>query len=153
MASWCISPSGVQNVPLGPGPVALRESPHYLRSIQVVYHCYTPPGHGIHMYVLLYTYVYICTKDRMNLFTTTWMHTVRVFKIDAAIRNAFPKCVCGATPLQTRRLLPKIGRLLPRIGKFFLKNRKASSEERWVRTHISFRNAVQLRLRIFRVRV
>ena len=107
----------------------------------------------IHMYVLLYTYVYICTKDRMNLFTTTWMHTVRVFKIDAAIRNAFPKCVCGATPLQTRRLLPKIGRLLPRIGKFFLKNRKASSEERWVRTHISFRNAVQLRLRIFRVRV
>ena len=72
--------------------------------------------------------------------------TVRVFKIDAAIRNAFPKCVCGATPPQT-------GRLLPRIGKFFPKNRKASSEERWVRTHISFRNAVQLRLRIFRVRV
>ena len=71
---------------------------------------------------------------------------VRVFKIDAAIRNDFPKCVCGATPPQT-------GRLLPRIGKFFPKNRKASSEERWVRTHISFRNAVQLRLRIFRVRV
>ena len=67
-------------------------------------------------------------------------HTVRVFKIDAAIRNAFPKYVCGATPPQTGRLLPKIGRLLPRIGKFFPKNRKASSEERWVRTHISFRN-------------
>ena len=37
--------------------------------------------------------------------------------------------------------------------KVFPKNRKASSEERWVRTRISFRNAVQLRLRIFRVRV
>ena len=45
--------------------------------------------------------------------------TVRVFKIDAAIQNAFPKCVCGATPLQTGRLLPKIGRLLLRIRKFF----------------------------------
>ena len=78
---------------------------------------------------------------------------VRVFKIDAAIRNAFPKCVCGVTPPQTGRLLPKIGRLLPRIGKFFPKNRKASSEECWVRTRISFRNAVQLRLRIFCVRV
>ena len=46
-------------------------------------------------------------------------HTVRVFIIDAAIRNAFPKCVCGATPRQTGRLLPKTGRRLPRIGKFF----------------------------------
>jgi len=55
--------------------------------------------------------------------------TVHIFKIDAAIRNAFSKCVRGATPPQTRRLLPKIGRLLPRIGKFFPKNRKASSEE------------------------
>jgi len=71
---------------------------------------------------------------------------VRVFKIDAAIWNAFPKCVCGATPPQTGRLLPKNGRLLPRIGKFFPKNRKASSEERWVRTHITFQNAVQLLL-------
>jgi len=72
--------------------------------------------------------------------------TVRVFKIDAAIRNAFPECVCGATPLQTRRLLP-------RIEKFFQKNRKTSSEEHWVRTHISFRNVVQLCLRIFHVHV
>ena len=80
-------------------------------------------------------------------------YTVRVFKIDAAIQNAFPRCVCSATPPQTGRLLLKIGRLLPRIGKFFPKNRKASSEERLVRTHISFQNAVQLRLRIFRVRV
>ena len=61
--------------------------------------------------------------------------TVHVFKIDAVIWNAFPKCVCGETPPQTGRLLPKIGRLLPRIGKFFPKNRKASFEERWVRTH------------------
>jgi len=61
--------------------------------------------------------------------------TVCVFKIDATIRNAFPKCICGATPPQTRRLLPKIGRLLPRIWKFFPKNRKASSKERLVRTH------------------
>ena len=49
-------------------------------------------------------------------------YTVRVIEIDAAIQNAFPKCVCGATPPQT-------GRLLPRIGKFFPKNWKASSEE------------------------
>jgi len=33
-------------------------------------------------------------------------------KIDAAIWNVFPKCVCSATPPQTRRLLP-------RFGKFF----------------------------------
>ena len=46
---------------------------------------------------------------------------VCVFKIDAAIRNTFPKCICGTTP--------KIGRLLPKIGKFSPKNRKASSEE------------------------
>ena len=77
--------------------------------------------------------------------------TVCVFKIDAAIRNAFPKCICGASPLQTGRLLLQIGRLLPRIGKFFPKKREASSKERWVRTHISFRNAVQLCLHIFRV--
>ena len=83
--------------------------------------------------------------------TGTYRHTVRIFKIDATIRNAFPKCICGTTPPQTRRLLPKIGRLLPRIGKFFPKNRKASSEEHWVHTHISFRDAVQLCLRIFRV--
>ena len=64
----------------------------------------------------------------MRLLTSLYgnSHMVRVFKIDAAIRNAFPKCVCGATPPQTGRLLPKIGRLLPRIGKFFPKNRKAS---------------------------
>jgi len=46
---------------------------------------------------------------------------VRVFKIDAAIRNTFPKCVCGVTPLQTGRFLLKIRRLLPRIGKFIPK--------------------------------
>ena len=33
--------------------------------------------------------------------------------------------------------------------KISLKTQNASSEERWVRTHISFRNTVQLRLRIF----
>ena len=37
--------------------------------------------------------------------------------------------------------------------KVFLKKRKASSNECWVRTHTSFRNAVQLRLCIFCVRV
>ena len=72
--------------------------------------------------------------------------TVRIFKIDATIRNGFPKCICGASPPQTGRLLPQIRRLLPRTGKFF-------SEERWARTHISFWNTVRLRLRIFRIRV
>jgi len=37
------------------------------------------------------------------------------------------------------------------MGKYFPKNRKASSEERWVRTHISFWNAVHLHLHIFSV--
>jgi len=32
--------------------------------------------------------------------------TIRVFKIDAVIWNAFLKCVCGATLPQTGRLLP-----------------------------------------------
>ena len=45
--------------------------------------------------------------------------TVRVFKIDAAIRNAFLKCICGASLPQIGRLLLQTGRLLPRIGKFF----------------------------------
>ena len=44
---------------------------------------------------------------------------VCVFKVDAVIWNAFLKWVCGSSPLQTRRLLPQIGRLLLRIGKFF----------------------------------
>ena len=77
-------------------------------------------------------------------------------KIDAAIWNTFLKCVCGASPPQTGRLFPQIGRLLPQIGRllprivrFLPKTRKASSEECWVRTHICFRNAVQLHLRIF----
>jgi len=54
---------------------------------------------------------------------------VCIFKFDAAIQNAFPKCVCGASPPQTGRLLPQIRRLLPRTGKFFPKKQKASSEE------------------------
>ena len=29
---------------------------------------------------------------------------VRVFKVDAEIRNAFPTCICGAALVQTRRL-------------------------------------------------
>ena len=36
---------------------------------------------------------------------------------------------------------------------FFPKKQKASSEERWVRTHISFWNTVRLRLCIFHIRV
>jgi len=59
---------------------------------------------------------YVCVCDMLH---STTRGTVRVFKIDAAIRNAFPKCICSASPPQTRRLLPQIGRLLPRIGKFF----------------------------------
>jgi len=47
----------------------------------------------------------------------------------------FLKCIRGAAVVQIRRLL--------------LKKWKASSKECWVRTHISFQNAVQLRLWIF----
>jgi len=56
-----------------------------------------------------------CTSASLYLELTpvnTHICTVRVFKIDAAIQNAFPKCICGMT-------LPQTGRLLPRIGKFF----------------------------------
>jgi len=56
-------------------------------------------------------------------------HTVRVFKIDAVIQNAFLKCICGASLPQTGRLLPQIGRLLLRTRKVFPKKQKASSEE------------------------
>ena len=50
-------------------------------------------------------------------------HTVRVYKIDAELRKVFPKCVCGASP-------PQSGRFLPRIGKFFPKKWKASLRRR-----------------------
>ena len=50
--------------------------------------------------------------ETYHMKTNAYRHTVRVFKIDATIRNTFPKCICGVTPLQT-------GRLLLRIGKFF----------------------------------
>ena len=57
----------------------------------------------------------------------TAIYTVHVFKIDAAIRNAFLKCVCGATLLQTggffrksegffRRALGSYTRKLPKCG-------------------------------------
>ena len=48
--------------------------------------------------------------------------TVRVFKIDAAIRNAFPKCICSDSLQQSGRLLPQIGRLLLRIVRFLPKS-------------------------------
>ena len=73
---------------------------------------------------------------------------VRIFKIDAVIWNTFPKCLCGTSPPQTRRLLmqigrlhPRIVRLLPRIIRFLPKMWKASSVEHWVRTHISFQES------------
>ena len=75
--------------------------------------------------------------------------TVRVFKIDAAIRNAFPKCVCGASPPQTGRLLPQIGRLLPRIGKFFLRSGRLLPKSAGFVHTLSFRNTVQLRLHTY----
>ena len=56
---------------------------------------------------------------------------------------------CGTACAANLRLLLQIGRFLPRIGRFLPKKWKASTEECWVRTHISFRNAVELRLRIF----
>ena len=48
---------------------------------------------------------------------------------------------------QIGKLLLEIRRFLPRIVRF--QTWKASSEEHWVNTHISFRNVVQLRLWIF----
>ena len=43
---------------------------------------------------------------------------VRIFKIDAEIRNAFPTCICGAALVQTRRLLPRIGHFLLKMWAF-----------------------------------
>ena len=40
------------------------------------------------------------------------------YAIDAAIRNTFLKCVCGMSPLQTRRLLPRIGNFFPKSAGF-----------------------------------
>jgi len=65
---------------------------------------------------------------------TLWTCKVRAFKIDAAIWNAFLKCGYGMSP-------PQPGRLLLRIIWFLPKMRKASSKERWVRTHVSFRES------------
>ena len=44
---------------------------------------------------------------------------------------------CGTACAANRRLLLQIGRFLPRIGRFLPKKWKASTEECWVRTHIS----------------
>ena len=52
-------------------------------------------------------------------------------KKDANIQNVFQKCICSIAAPQIRRLLPRIGRFLP-------KKQKASSEECWAHTHISF---------------
>jgi len=38
------------------------------------------------------------TKIAQSAYRILTRPKARVFKIDAAIRNAFPKCVCGATP-------------------------------------------------------
>ena len=67
---------------------------------------------------------------------------VRVKKNDADIQNAFLKCVCGAARAAHRKASSE--------NRKFLLKRKASSEERWVHTHIGFRNTVQLCLQIFR---
>ena len=94
---------------------------------------------------------FLCSYGQGNMLTrhnpsttsTLLWDTVRVKKNDADIRNAFPKCVYGAAPAANWKASSGNRRLLP-------KKRKASSEERWVWTHISFRNVVQLHLRIFR---
>ena len=77
-------------------------------------------------------------------------YTVRVKKNDADIRNAFPKCVCSAAPAANWKASSANRKASSGNWRFLPKKRKASSEERWVWTHISFRNTVQLHLRIFR---
>ena len=67
------------------------------------------------------------------------------------IWNVFQNAFAAQLALQIRRLPPQIRRLLPRIRRFLPKKWKASSEERWVCTHISFWNRVQLCLQIFRI--
>jgi len=57
--------------------------------------------------------------------------------------ECFSEMLCGAACAINRKASSENRRFLP-------KKQKASSKERWVRTHIGFRNAVQLRLWIFR---
>ena len=70
---------------------------------------------------------------------------------NADIWNVFQNAFAAQLALQIRRLPPQIRRLLPRIRRFLPKTWQASSEERWVCTHISFWNRVQLCLQIFRI--
>ena len=74
-------------------------------------------------------------------------------KMTLIFRNAFPKCVCGAARAANWKASSANRKASSENRRFLPKKRKASSEERWVRTHIGFRNAVQLRLWIFRGRV
>ena len=73
-------------------------------------------------YFLRFWYPYILLHFKCFLLL---LHMVRVFNIDAAIRNAFLVHVCSTASLQSRRLLPKTEGFLrnwkafPRIGSFF----------------------------------
>ena len=70
------------------------------------------------------------------IYMTVFMYGTCKKKNDTNIRNVFPKCVFGVACTANRKASST--------------NWKASSEERRAHTHISFRNAVQLRLWIFR---
>ena len=80
---------------------------------------------------------------RTFLFPQVWYASK---KNDANIQNAFPKCVCGAAPATNWKASSAHWKASSGNQRFLPKKRKASSEERWVWTHISFRNAVQLHL-------
>ena len=81
-----------------------------------------------------------------NLNLTLWYASLKLMlQFGTPFQNAFAA--------QTGRLLLQIRRLLPRIEKFFSKEVEGFSEELRVRTHISFQNAVQLRLCIVCVHI
>ena len=44
-----------------------------------------------------------------------YYYSLRVFKVDARIRNTFPMCICSAALPQTGRLLQKTGRLESKV--------------------------------------
>ena len=78
----------------------------------------------------------------------TVTYGTRQKKMTLTFRTFFQNTFVVQPAPQIRWLLPQIRRLL-RIARFPPKTQKASSEECWVCTHITFQNTVQLRSWIF----
>ena len=72
-----------------------------------------------------------------SFFTCISGNTVHIYKIDAAIRNAFPIHACGMTSLQIRRLLSELVGFFQRCGRLLPKSTG------FAHTYVSFRRMAQ----------